>query len=89
MLVAHRPSFLCVRGPPSAGLWWGGVTFGGTNLDRVKRHPTVENAVTIGAGAKVLGAITIGADSQIGANSVVSPGSPDWRLRATPRRPSG
>ncbi len=48
-----------------------GVTLGGTSLDRVKRHPTVEENVTIGAGAKVLGAITIGAGSQIGANSVV------------------
>jgi serine O-acetyltransferase len=48
-----------------------GVTLGGTSLDRVKRHPTVEDNVTIGAGAKVLGAITIGAGSQIGANSVV------------------
>lgn len=48
-----------------------GVTLGGTSLDRIKRHPTVENDVTIGAGAKVLGNITIGAGSQIGANSVV------------------
>lgn len=48
-----------------------GVTLGGTSLDRVKRHPTVGDDVTIGAGAKVLGAITIGAGSQIGANSVV------------------
>ena len=48
-----------------------GVTLGGTNLDRVKRHPTVGDRVTIGSGAKVLGDITIGADSQIGANSVV------------------
>lgn len=48
-----------------------GVTLGGTSLDRVKRHPTVGDNVTIGAGAKVLGAITIGAGSQIGANSVV------------------
>lgn len=48
-----------------------GVTLGGTNLDRVKRHPTIGDHVTIGAGAKVLGAITIGAGSQIGANSVV------------------
>lgn len=48
-----------------------GVTLGGTSLNPVKRHPTVGNNVTIGAGAKVLGAITIGDDSQIGANSVV------------------
>lgn len=48
-----------------------GVTLGGTSLDAVKRHPTVGNNVTIGAGAKVLGNITIGDDSQIGANSVV------------------
>jgi serine O-acetyltransferase len=48
-----------------------GVTLGGTSLDRTKRHPTVGDDVTIGAGAKVLGAISIGAGSQIGANSVV------------------
>jgi serine O-acetyltransferase len=48
-----------------------GVTLGGTSLDRVKRHPTVGDRVIIGAGAKVLGAITIGEGSQIGANSVV------------------
>jgi serine O-acetyltransferase len=48
-----------------------GVTLGGTSLDRIKRHPTVGDDVTIGAGAKVLGAISIGAGSQIGANSVV------------------
>ena len=48
-----------------------GVTLGGTSLERVKRHPTIGNRVTIGAGAKVLGAITIGDDSRIGANAVV------------------
>lgn len=48
-----------------------GVTLGGTSLDRIKRHPTIGDNVTIGAGAKVLGAITVGAGSQIGANSVV------------------
>jgi len=48
-----------------------GVTLGGTSLEAVKRHPTIGNNVTIGAGAKVLGPITIGDDSQIGANSVV------------------
>jgi serine O-acetyltransferase len=48
-----------------------GVTLGGTSLDRGKRHPTIGDRVTIGAGAKVLGPITIGEDSQIGANAVV------------------
>jgi serine O-acetyltransferase len=48
-----------------------GVTLGGTSLNPVKRHPTVGNRVTIGAGAKVLGPITIGDDSRIGANAVV------------------
>jgi serine O-acetyltransferase len=48
-----------------------GVTLGGTSLDRGKRHPTVGNRVTIGAGAKILGPITIGDDSRIGANAVV------------------
>ena len=44
-----------------------GVTLGGTSLDRGKRHPTIGDRVTIGAGAKVLGPITVGADSRIGA----------------------
>ena len=48
-----------------------GVTFGGVSLNPGKRHPTIENDVTIGAGAKILGNITIGKESRIGANSVV------------------
>jgi serine O-acetyltransferase len=48
-----------------------GVTLGGVSLDPGKRHPTIERGVVIGAGAKVLGNITIGHDSKIGANSVV------------------
>jgi serine O-acetyltransferase len=49
-----------------------GVTLGGRSLTRgVKRHPTVGDRVTIGAGARVLGDIEIGDDAQIGANSVV------------------
>ncbi|OBK19410.1 serine O-acetyltransferase [Mycobacterium asiaticum] len=48
-----------------------GVTLGGTGRDRGKRHPTIGDRVTIGAGAKILGAIKIGDDSRIGANSVV------------------
>ena len=48
-----------------------GVTLGGTSLAHGKRHPTIGDRVTIGAGAKVLGAITVGHDSRIGANAVV------------------
>lgn len=48
-----------------------GVTLGGTSLERGKRHPTIGDRVTIGAGAKVLGPITIGSGSRIGANAVV------------------
>jgi len=48
-----------------------GVTLGGTSLDKGKRHPTVGDRVIIGAGAKILGPITIGHDSTIGANAVV------------------
>jgi len=48
-----------------------GVTLGGTTWEKIKRHPTLEDGVIVGAGAKVLGAITIGQQSRIGANSVV------------------
>jgi serine O-acetyltransferase len=48
-----------------------GVTLGGSGRETGKRHPTVGDRVVIGAGAKILGAIKIGDDSRIGANSVV------------------
>jgi len=48
-----------------------GVTLGGTGKERGKRHPNVENNVVIGTGAKILGNITIGDNSYIGANAVV------------------
>ena len=48
-----------------------GVTLGGTGKDQGKRHPTLGNFVTVGAGAKILGNITIGDYSLIGAGSVV------------------
>ncbi len=48
-----------------------GVTLGGTALEAGKRHPTVGDRVTIGAGAKVLGPVTVGSGSRIGANAVV------------------
>ncbi len=55
-----------------------GVTLGGTSLEHGKRHPTVGDRVTIGAGAKILGPITIGTGSRIGANAVVvKPVPPD------------
>ncbi|MDD2370247.1 MAG: serine O-acetyltransferase [Sulfuricurvum sp.] len=54
-----------------------GVTLGGVSLIAGKRHPTIKSGVVIGAGAKVLGNITIGANSKIGANSVVVREVPD------------
>jgi serine O-acetyltransferase len=48
-----------------------GVTLGGRSMRRVKRHPTVGDRVTLGAGARVLGPVEIGDDAQIGANAVV------------------
>ena len=52
-------------------LLYQGVTLGGTGIEQGKRHPTVGNNVVIGTGAKVLGNITIGDNSYIGANAVV------------------
>ncbi len=48
-----------------------GVTLGGTGKDEGKRHPTIENGVMIGAGAKVLGPITVGKNAKIAAGAVV------------------
>ncbi len=48
-----------------------GVTLGGTSWNKGKRHPTLEQGVVIGAGAKILGPITIGAGAKIGSNAVV------------------
>jgi serine O-acetyltransferase len=48
-----------------------GVTLGGVSLNKGKRHPTIKSGVVIGAGAKILGDITIGENSKVGANSVV------------------
>jgi len=48
-----------------------GVTLGGTALHHGKRHPTLEDGVIVGAGAKVLGGITVGKDARIGSNAVV------------------
>lgn len=75
-----------------------GVTLGGTGFATGKRHPTVEDNVTIGSGAKLLGPITVGHGSKVGANSVVihdvSPlstvvGNPGHPVRIDGRRPEG
>jgi serine O-acetyltransferase len=48
-----------------------GVTLGGTGKQRGKRHPTIGKGAVIGTGAKVLGSITVGENSLVGANAVV------------------
>lgn len=54
-----------------------GVTLGGTGKEKGKRHPTLKNHATIYSGAKILGAITIGENSKVGAGSVVLKDVPD------------
>ena len=51
-----------------------GVTLGGVSLKQTKRHPTLGNRVTVGAGAKILGPVTVGEDSAVGANAVITDG---------------
>jgi serine O-acetyltransferase len=48
-----------------------GVTLGGVSWEKIKRHPTLEDNVVIGSGAKILGPFTVGKDSKVGSNSVV------------------
>jgi len=57
-------------------LIYSGVVFGGTTLEKIKRHPTVGNGVSIGAAAVLLGPIKIGDGAVIGANSVVTRDAP-------------
>jgi serine O-acetyltransferase len=75
-----------------------GVTLGGTGYATGKRHPTVQDNVTIGSGAKLLGPITIGHGAKIGANSVVIHdvppnstvvGNPGHPVRVDGKRPEG
>lgn len=75
-----------------------GVTLGGTGFARGKRHPTVEDDVTIGSGAKLLGPVTVGHGAKIGANTVVIEdvpanstvvGNPGHTVRVEGRRPEG
>jgi len=48
-----------------------GVTLGGTTWEKGKRHPTLEAGVVVGAGAKILGSVTVGAGARVGSNAVV------------------
>jgi serine O-acetyltransferase len=75
-----------------------GVTLGGTGFQTGKRHPTVQDNVTIGSGAKLLGPITIGHGAKIGANTVVIHdvpsnstvvGNPGHPVRVEGRKPEG
>src|SRR6201991_75639 len=75
-----------------------GVTLGGTGFETGKRHPTVQDNVTIGSGAKLLGPITIGHGAKIGANTVVIHdvppnstvvGTPGHPVRIEGKRPEG
>ncbi len=75
-----------------------GVTLGGTGFATGKRHPTVEDCVTIGSGAKLLGPIVVGHGAKIGANTVVIHdvppnstvvGIPGHPVRVEGRRPEG
>jgi serine O-acetyltransferase len=75
-----------------------GVTLGGTGFATGKRHPTIEDNVTVGSGAKLLGPIRVGHGAKIGANSVVIHdvppnstvvGNPGHPVRVEGRRPEG
>ena len=75
-----------------------GVTLGGTGFARGKRHPTVEDDVTIGSGAKLLGPVKVGHGAKVGANTVVIEdvppnstvvGNPGHTVRVEGRRPEG
>ncbi len=65
-----------------------GVTLGGTGKETGKRHPTIEDNVIIGTGAKVLGSITVGRNAKIGAGAVVvQPVPPNTTVVGNPGRP--
>ncbi|MFQ5904063.1 MAG: serine O-acetyltransferase [Candidatus Binatia bacterium] len=64
-----------------------GVTLGGTSLKKEKRHPTVEDCVIVGAGATILGPVTVGRNSKIGSGSVVvNPVPPNSTVVGIPGR---
>jgi serine O-acetyltransferase len=74
------------------------VTLGGTGFQRGKRHPTVDDNVVIGSGAKLLGPIEVGPNAKVGANSVIIHdvpanstvvGNPGHPVRVEGRKPEG
>jgi serine O-acetyltransferase len=75
-----------------------GVTLGGTGFARGKRHPTLQDDVTVGSGAKLLGPVTVGHGAKVGANTVVIEdvppnstvvGNPGHPVRVEGKRPEG
>ena len=75
-----------------------GVTLGGTGFARGKRHPTIEDNVTVGSGAKLLGPVRVGRGAKVGANTVVIEdvpaestvvGNPGHPVKVEGRRPEG
>lgn len=65
-----------------------GVTLGGVSWQRGKRHPTLQDGVVVGAGAKILGPVTVGQNARIGSNSVVVKDvQPDTTMVGVPGRP--
>jgi serine O-acetyltransferase len=75
-----------------------GVTLGGTGFARGKRHPTLQDDVTVGSGAKLLGPVTVGHGAKVGANTVVIQdvpprstvvGNPGHPVRVEGKRPEG
>jgi serine O-acetyltransferase len=75
-----------------------GVTLGGTGFARGKRHPTLQDDVTVGSGAKLLGPVTVGHGAKVGANTVVIQdvpprstvvGNPGHPVRVDGKRPEG
>ncbi|WP_345752411.1 serine O-acetyltransferase EpsC [Microbacterium rhizophilus] len=73
-------------------LLYHGVTLGGRSTEKGKRHPTIGDGVAVGAGAKILGPVTVGAYSLVGANAVVTRDAPPYSVltgvpaKARPRR---
>ncbi|MFB6222930.1 MAG: serine O-acetyltransferase [Haloarcula sp.] len=71
-------------------LLYHGVTLGGTSMHREKRHPTLEDGVTVGADASVMGPITVGQNASVGASAVVVDDvAPETTVVGNPAEPVG